>query len=188
MPLLTVPREMALKILMALAPDYAALCRAVQTCAFLRNMEATDKEVLWKHMCETLIKAQTQSAGPYTTPAFAPRVMAMETQTHLVMDSKAAVRLNHGHVRFGLPGTINAFTVQALEDEFDFLLEVQYRDPCQNLRGCTRRSFTAVSQESQDTRGTCTPVGEEPCAQALCFRRDGLWIVDRGHQGSTRLR
>ena len=118
MPLLTVPREMVSKILMALAPDYAAICRAVQTCTVLRDMEAADKEVLWKHMCETLITAQAQSAGPYTTPAFAPRVMALETQAHLVMDSKAAVRLNHGHVRFGLPGTINAFTVQALEDEF----------------------------------------------------------------------
>ena len=31
MPLPTVPREMVAKILLGLAPDYAALCRAAQT-------------------------------------------------------------------------------------------------------------------------------------------------------------
>lgn len=133
MPLLTVPREIVLRILMALAPDYAALCDAAQTCTALRDMEASDREVLWKHMCKTLIRAQAQRTGPHATPEFAPRMLAAETQARLAMDSKTTVRLNHAQVRFGLPGTINAFTVQAFEEEFDFLLEVQYRDPSQNF-------------------------------------------------------
>ena len=45
---------------MALAPDYAALCCTAQTCVVLRDMETTDKKVLWKHMCDTLIVAQLQ--------------------------------------------------------------------------------------------------------------------------------
>ena len=60
MPLFTVPRDMIAKILMALAPDYEALCCTAQTCVVLRDMETTDKEVLWKHMCETLITGREQ--------------------------------------------------------------------------------------------------------------------------------
>ena len=112
MPLLTMPHDIVAKILMALAPDYAALCRAVQTCTVFRDMEATEKDVLWNHMCQTLITAQAQRVS---TRAYDPRVMITETQSHLQMDSKAAVRLNHTQVSFGLSGTVNQFTVQELE-------------------------------------------------------------------------
>ena len=95
MPLLTLPREMIAKILMALAPDYEALCCTAQTRVVLRDMETTDKEVLWKHVCETLITGRDRDVD------HEPLVMLIGTPA-VRLDSKTMVRLNHMHIRLGV--------------------------------------------------------------------------------------
>jgi hypothetical protein len=100
MPLLTLPREMIAKILMALTPDYAALCCTAQTCVVLRDMETTDKKVLWKHMCDTLIVAQLQQEAVDPNDPYDPFIIflvILERQARLEIDSKKALRLNHAH-------------------------------------------------------------------------------------------
>ena len=127
-------------------------------------MEATEKDVLWNHMCQTLITAQAQRMS---TRAYDPRVMLTDTQSHLQMDSKAAVRLNHTQVHFGLNGTVNHFTVRELEDEFDFLLEIQYRDPCQNIAAPLHVFKTTLSPDRTLVIGNWTGLHVRQLSGAL---------------------
>lgn len=136
----TLPREMVVRILSALAPYYSALCRAAQTCVFLRDIEATDKEALWKHICETLIAADARKFDTGMPPRFSrpsdlgtPYVMT-ETQRRLNIHSKMAVRLYHVQRFFGeFERRNHIFTMGELDNEFEFLLEVQYKNPSQNF-------------------------------------------------------
>jgi hypothetical protein len=155
MPLLTVPHEIVARVLLALSPDYKALCRVAQTCAVLRDMEAVEREVLWKRIREALIPLKLPATSRWRRwRDFQPLDLGEKTQSLLHMDDKTVVRasfaqgpfdLDYGSFRHRLgqnaiQGTKEApkepdptFTVKAFEEQFEVVIEFQFTDPRNNF-------------------------------------------------------
>ena len=179
LPLLALPHDLVVQVLVALASDPTSLCRVVQTCQRLCQMEGAHRRALWERARQSLRPSASpdpDSPDPWWHFALSRTSVELseQTQTMLGIDDKAVVRLSLTQGPFSLEQdrpegrralpSLSAepdltFSLAALEERFAFLVEFQCGD---------RRNSFAVPLTVRKKAGSAVP------DHALCMGGGGF--------------